>query len=260
MKKRSLINYSIATIAILVISIISIIIITFLGKFEYILSIISIAITCILGVTTYKQVDTQLRLDIMDKTPFINLIMEECDDDELLNMSKDGGLAYNEIKLFVNKKYMYAESYVGSITEALLKIRLKNSSDVNIRKIDISYKNMASENYKKIENYRVQKAIAKLEGKGNVEVLKNLDKVYNATPIFGVQSGKEFFIFVKIPIKEQELRVSLKMTVDTVNGYVFDEVIDVLLFKVGLIKSKGIIYLVAQDNIKIESNKAETLL
>ncbi len=259
MKKRSLINYSIAIIAILVISIISIIIISFLGKFEYILSIISIAITCILGVTTYKQVDTQLRLDIMDKTPFINLITEECDD-EPLNMSKNGGLAYNEIKLFVNKKYMYAESYVESTTEALLKIRLKNSSDVNIRKIDISYKNMDSENYKKIENYRVQKAIAKLEGKGNVEVLKNLDKVYNATPIFGVQSSKEFFVFVKIPIKEQELRVSLKLTVDTVNGYVFDEVIDVLLFKVGLIKSKGIIYLVAQDNIKIESNKARTLL
>lgn len=75
---KNLIVYRSLLLFIMLLSSISIVILLCLnrGTMEYILSIISIAVTCILGIVTYQQVDTQLKMDMVDKTPFLNCEFE----------------------------------------------------------------------------------------------------------------------------------------------------------------------------------------
>lgn len=244
---KNLIVYRSLLLFIMLLSSISIVILLCLnrGTMEYILSIISIAVTCILGIVTYQQVDTQLKMDMVDKTPFLNC---EFETEKIFDDKGANDIIRNENLLFANKRYLIVESLADSLKEALFHLQIKNCSPVFIKKVDVLYKEQDLKCYVPVDNYRAKKCA--LENP-EAEFLKKLSNDYCGSSIYGMTPDTVADIYIKVPFNCQEVEAHIKLDIETVHGYQYEEVMDIYATKIGVIEKKGLIYLITKCEMSV---------
>ncbi len=100
--------------------------------YELVISVSSIIVTAVLGITTYYQTAEQNRIDMMDKIPYLRLVYEEFDVKGLLNNEKkDMGLK-PEVILFNNKKFI---NITGCNGKWILPLKVVNAGTVTIKNL-----------------------------------------------------------------------------------------------------------------------------
>ena len=92
--------------------------------YELVISVSSIIVTAVLGITTYYQTAEQNRIDMMDKIPYLRLVYAER---EIDRASAGMELLYN------NTRYLVLSSCVG---RWILDLKLVNAGTVTIKKLN----------------------------------------------------------------------------------------------------------------------------
>lgn len=224
------------------------------GTMEYVLSIISITVTCILGITTYQQVDTQLSIDMIEKTPLFSCVF---DGDEIIDNKRiaEDKLLNNDLLLFENRKFAYLEALHESKDKALFHLKLKNDSAILIKRVDILYKNENNAQYSKVENYRAKQCINNNPNEP-LENLKHICRNYNASSVYSVQPGAVIDTHLCVPLNCRDFDSHIKLEIETVHGYNYEEFIDIFATKAGFMKEKMVLlYLITKSDLSINMIK-----
>lgn len=110
------------------------------NQYELIISVCSIFVTAVLGITTYYQTAEQNRIDMFEKTPYLRLVYDEFDIKKAFRtteVNEKGGhkndfMIRKELSLVNNKKTI---NVTGCNGRWVLTVKVTNAGDVTIKSI-----------------------------------------------------------------------------------------------------------------------------
>lgn len=98
------------------------------NKYEFILGLLSVVVTLILGVSTYYQTHEQTQIDMIDKTPYFRIVKDTEFEYHSSTADIDANIAYQYNKFLQYGNY---DNGVG----AVVKLEFENVSDCIIKRV-----------------------------------------------------------------------------------------------------------------------------
>lgn len=215
--------------------------------FDYVLTILSIVVTLILGIVTYNQADVQNKLDMIDKTPCFFPIYYSNDEIQQ-KVKEEAGFVLHELILLDDTKYVIGEPLFGTKKEVLITIPIENLSEIVITNMKVEYK-IAEGEYSPVRNDRLESLIENIN-KDSHGVVIEINDLHSGADHFCIKENDIRNLYAKAN-NDDVIECSFKMDMSSIQGYHYREIIHLKLKKVGVVRT-GMIYLVCNNSIELQ--------